>query len=50
MHKKVDFLVLVSGIAGLSFAFLAYKGKVMVVTKDKVDETATKYLGKDHCV
>ena len=44
MHKKVDFLVLGSGIAGLSFALkVADKGKVMVVTKDKVDETATKY-------
>lgn len=44
MRKKVDFLVLGSGIAGLSFALkVADKGKVIVVTKDKVDETATKY-------
>lgn len=44
MRKKVDFLVLGSGIAGLSFALkVADKGNVIVVTKDKVDETATKY-------
>jgi L-aspartate oxidase len=44
MQKKVDFLVIGSGIAGLSFALkVADKGKVCVVTKDKVDETATKY-------
>ena len=44
MRKKVDFLVIGSGIAGLSFALkVADKGKVCVVTKDKVDETATKY-------
>ncbi|MEZ5084617.1 MAG: L-aspartate oxidase [Bacteroidales bacterium] len=44
MHKKVDFLVIGSGIAGLSFALKVAKyGKVCVVTKDKADETATKY-------
>jgi L-aspartate oxidase len=44
MRKKVDFLVIGSGIAGLSFALkVADKGKVCIVTKDKVDETATKY-------
>lgn len=44
MQKKVDFLVVGSGIAGLSFALkVAEKGKVCVVTKDKADETATKY-------
>jgi len=44
MQKKVDFLVIGSGIAGLSFALkVAEKGKVCVVTKDKADETATKY-------
>lgn len=44
MQKKVDFLVVGSGIAGLSFALkVAKKGKVCVVTKDKADETATKY-------
>ena len=44
MQKKVDFLVIGSGIAGLSFALkVAEHGKVCVVTKDKADETATKY-------
>jgi len=44
MRKKVDFLVIGSGIAGLSFALkVANHGKVCIVTKDKAEETATKY-------
>ncbi len=44
MQKKVDFLVIGSGIAGLSYALkVAEHGKVCVVTKDLADETATKY-------
>lgn len=44
MRKNVDFLVIGSGIAGLSYAIkVAEKGKVLVVTKNKQDETATKY-------
>ncbi|HPE54957.1 MAG TPA: L-aspartate oxidase [Bacteroidales bacterium] len=44
MRKEVDFLVVGSGIAGLSFALkVADKGTVCVVTKDTADETATKY-------
>lgn len=44
MRKKVDFLVIGSGIAGLSYAIkVAEKGKVLIVTKSKSDETATKY-------
>lgn len=44
MRKKVDFLVIGSGIAGLSYAIkVADKGKVLIVTKSKSDETATKY-------
>jgi len=44
MQKKVDFLVIGSGIAGLGFALkVAEKGKVCIVTKDKAEETATKY-------
>lgn len=44
MQKKVDFLVIGSGIAGLSYALkVAEKGKVCLVTKDKAEETATKY-------
>ncbi len=41
---KVDFLVIGSGIAGLSFALKAStKGKVLVLTKVNADETNTKY-------
>lgn len=44
MRQKVDFLVIGSGIAGLSYALkVAEVGKVCVVTKDTADETATKY-------
>lgn len=44
MQKKVDFLVVGSGIAGLSFALkVANHGTVCIVTKNKADETATKY-------
>jgi len=44
MQKKVDFLVIGSGMAGLVFALkVADKGKVCIVTKSKADETATKY-------
>lgn len=42
--KKVDFLVIGSGIAGLSFALKAAKyGKVLIVTKANEDESNTKY-------
>ncbi|MBN2237365.1 MAG: L-aspartate oxidase [Bacteroidales bacterium] len=44
MRVEIDFLVVGSGIAGLSYALkVAEKGKVLVVTKSKADETATKY-------
>ncbi len=44
MRKKVDFLIIGSGIAGLSYALkVASHGKVLIVTKDKQEETATKY-------
>lgn len=44
MRKEIDFLVIGSGIAGLSYALkVADKGKVLIVTKSKPDETATKY-------
>ncbi len=44
MRKTVDFLVIGSGIAGLSYALkVADNGKVLIITKAKADETATKY-------
>jgi L-aspartate oxidase len=44
MRKNVDFLVIGTGIAGLSFALKASKfGKVCIVAKTKAEETATKY-------
>ena len=44
MQRKVDFLVIGSGIAGLSFALkVARHGKVCIVTKSKMDDTATSW-------
>ncbi len=44
MRKKVDFLVIGSGIAGLSFALkVASHGKVLVISKTKMGETNTAY-------
>ena len=44
MQKKVDFLVIGTGIAGLSYAIkVADHGKVCIVTKTKAEETATRY-------
>lgn len=44
MRKKVDFLVIGSGIAGLSFALkVASEGKVLVISKTKLGETNTAY-------
>src|SRR5690606_41313401 len=43
-HRKVDFLVIGSGIAGLSFALKAAKlGNVLILTKSNEDESNTKY-------
>lgn len=44
MRRKVDFLIIGSGIAGLSYALKVAKyGKVCLVSKDKMDETNTRY-------
>ncbi len=44
MQKKVDFLIIGSGIAGLSYALkVAEKGSVYIVTKSNEDESNTKY-------
>jgi L-aspartate oxidase len=44
MKIKTDFLIIGSGIAGLSFALkVADRGKVMLITKSNEDESNTKY-------
>lgn len=44
MRLETDFLVIGSGIAGLSFAIkVAEHGKVLIVSKSALDETATGY-------
>lgn len=44
MKKIVDFLVIGSGIAGLSFALkVAKHGKVAIITKSRADEGSTNY-------
>ncbi len=44
MKKTYDFLVIGSGLAGLSFALkVADKGKVAILTKSVLDETNTAY-------
>ena len=44
MRKKVDFLVIGSGIAGLTYALnVAKYGKVIIISKAIADETSTKY-------
>lgn len=43
-HRQVDFLIIGSGIAGLSFALkAAHLGKVLILTKSNEDESNTKY-------
>lgn len=44
MTKKYDFLVIGSGIAGMSFALkVAHKGKVAILCKTKMEEANTHY-------
>ncbi len=44
MRKYVDFLIVGSGVAGLTYALkVAKHGKVCIVTKSKMDHTATSY-------
>ncbi|MCK5857245.1 MAG: L-aspartate oxidase [Bacteroidales bacterium] len=44
MRHSVDFLIIGSGIAGLSYALkVAEYGKVLIVTKSRANESSTKY-------
>ncbi len=44
MQRKFDFLIIGSGIAGLTFALkVAPYGKVLIITKANADESNTKY-------
>lgn len=44
MRKEVDFLVIGSGVAGLTFALKAANfGRVCMVTKAKIDDGSTRY-------
>ena len=44
MRKYVDFLIVGSGVAGLTYALKVAKyGKVCLITKSKMDNTATSY-------
>ena len=44
MNRKPDFLIIGSGIAGLSYALkVAPYGKVCMITKANEDESNTKY-------
>ncbi len=44
MKKRTDFLVIGSGIAGMSFALKAARfGKVTIITKSLIDDTNTRY-------
>jgi L-aspartate oxidase len=44
MQKRIDFLIIGSGIAGLSYALkVAEHGKVHIITKSDEDESNTKY-------
>lgn len=44
MRRKVDFLVIGSGLAGLSFALKAAEhGNVCILTKTNIEETNTRY-------
>src|ERR1044071_8643840 len=44
IRKEVDFLIIGSGIAGLTYALkVAEHGKVMIITKAMADESNTKY-------
>ena len=42
MTHKYDFLVIGSGVAGMSFALkAAVRGKVLIITKNQLDDSNT---------
>jgi len=44
MQRQFDFLVIGSGLAGMSYALkVAHKGKVAIVSKDGIEESNTRY-------
>ena len=44
IRKRTDFLVIGSGIAGLTFALKAARsGRVAIVTKSVIDDSSTRY-------
>ena len=44
MEKRYDFLVIGSGLGGISFALkAAVHGRVALITKSKLEETNTRY-------
>jgi len=50
MKKETDFLVIGSGVAGLSFALKAAKyGTVSVLSKNDLEETNTKICTRGNC-
>ena len=47
MVRKFDFLVIGSGIAGMSFALkVAHKGKVALICKSGLEEANTYFPGR----
>ena len=44
MHRKVDFLIIGTGMAGLIYALkVAEHGKVCILSKTDMEDTATSY-------
>lgn len=51
MIKEFDFLVIGSGIAGMSFALkVAHKGKVALICKTELEEANTLLRPRGNCL